>query len=299
MVTYNSKDYSSFAELAKDINMSTTTLLRRINNGLSIEEAIAKGKASCTQLVIDGVHFESINAAAKHFNIHPGTLSSRITSGGWLPEEAVGLKTRIKQKAKERKTTPVTVKKIEYPSVFAAARAYNFKPQLITKRLNKGLTIEQALEVVPFPDWFIPGKGQFGTVQKQKRLEKERELGQKICSVCKKEKMLSHFHTSQKNNLSNRCRDCVSSAFLMYRYKITEKQFWDFCLKQDFKCAICKKKLDIQKGTTWRPKSVVVDHCHSSGVVRGVLCGKCNSGLGMFNDNIDALSEAIQYLKLS
>jgi hypothetical protein len=299
MLAYNNKDYNSLTELAKEVNISTTTILKRLNDGMSIEEAVSKGKASCKKLIIDGIYFESINAAAKHFNILPGTLSSRITNGGWSPEEAVGLKKRVKQEPKERKTTPIAVEGIEYPSTFAAARAYNFKPQLITKRLNKGLTIEQALEVSPFPDWFVPGKGQFGIVQKQKRLEKEKITGLKKCSCCKKEKPLSCFHGKQDDKLITRCRDCISSSFLMYRYKLTEKEFWQLCLKQDTKCAICKKELNIQKGTTWREKTVAVDHCHASGKVRGILCGKCNSGLGMFNDNVDFLFAAIQYLKMN
>ena len=297
MPTHNNKSYDFLAKLAKDSGIAHTTLLQRIDNGLSVEEAVAKGRASCTQLVINGVKFESISAAAKHFNILPGTLSARITKNKWSPEEAVGLKPRIKQTPKERKTTPVTVEGVEYPSTFSAARAYNFKPQLITKRLNKGLTIEQALEVAPFPEWFTPGKGQFGTAQKQKRLKKEKETGCKKCSTCKKEKPLAQFHGGQSDELAYRCKDCISAAFLMYRYKITTTEFWDHCSKQQFKCAICKKELNIQKETTWRPKSVAVDHCHLSGKVRGILCSNCNTGLGLFADNVDALLEAVQYLR--
>lgn len=40
----------------------------------------------------------------------------------------------------------------------------------------------------------------------------------------------------------------------------------------------------------------VVDHCHTSGQVRGILCSNCNTALGKFKDSIDFLSKAIDYL---
>lgn len=55
-------------------------------------------------------------------------------------------------------------------------------------------------------------------------------------------------------------------------------------------CAICKKTFD---------ENIVpnLDHCHSSGKVRGALCGDCNRGLGMFKDSLTLLQGAMEYLK--
>jgi len=39
-----------------------------------------------------------------------------------------------------------------------------------------------------------------------------------------------------------------------------------------------------------------LDHCHTTGKIRGFLCQKCNHGLGLFNDSIQALKSAIEYL---
>ncbi|MES2942972.1 MAG: endonuclease VII domain-containing protein [Pseudomonadota bacterium] len=43
----------------------------------------------------------------------------------------------------------------------------------------------------------------------------------------------------------------------------------------------------------------VVDHCHTNGHVRGILCSNCNTALGKFKDSIDLLSNAISYLNRS
>ncbi len=43
--------------------------------------------------------------------------------------------------------------------------------------------------------------------------------------------------------------------------------------------------------------SLVIDHCHDSGLVRGFICHSCNSMLGFAHDNCDTLAEAITYLR--
>jgi hypothetical protein len=57
-------------------------------------------------------------------------------------------------------------------------------------------------------------------------------------------------------------------------------------------CAICQTDLSVLS-----PQTVHVDHCHSSGKLRGVLCGSCNTGLGMFKDSLALLEQAQNYLR--
>jgi len=42
---------------------------------------------------------------------------------------------------------------------------------------------------------------------------------------------------------------------------------------------------------------LVVDHCHSTGKIRGLLCHNCNRALGLMQDNVETLQNAIDYLK--
>jgi hypothetical protein len=57
-------------------------------------------------------------------------------------------------------------------------------------------------------------------------------------------------------------------------------------------CAICGCDLKTKQRRLWH-----ADHCHETMKPRGILCGPCNMGLGLFKDNIDRLYAAIHYLK--
>lgn len=68
---------------------------------------------------------------------------------------------------------------------------------------------------------------------------------------------------------------------------------------QDFKCPICTCDLSIKDGDLIPNfgHGAHIDHCHITEDVRGILCRKCNLGLGNFNDNTSALERAIVYLE--
>jgi hypothetical protein len=74
------------------------------------------------------------------------------------------------------------------------------------------------------------------------------------------------------------------------KYGITQEQYDGMLQKQDNKCAICK---------TTEPKgcgSWHIDHNHSTGQVRGLLCNNCNVGIGSLGDDPTRLTEAAKYL---
>lgn len=60
-------------------------------------------------------------------------------------------------------------------------------------------------------------------------------------------------------------------------------------------CAICAGQgFELSPG---QKLLLVIDHCHKTGAVRGLLCHNCNRGLGLFKDNIESLKTAIKYLE--
>ena len=78
-----------------------------------------------------------------------------------------------------------------------------------------------------------------------------------------------------------------SRAELLVRYKLTPEEYERMKSTQNGRCAICK---NISK------KNLSVDHDHTTGKVRGLLCGRCNTMLGMACDSELVLESAIKYL---
>ena len=132
----------------------------------------------------------------------------------------------------------------------------------------------------------------------------------KTCPRCQVERDESEFYRfkdrwTKRSYLSSRCRPChqeykresatVSVARkkekLKLRYGITYEQWESMREKENHACMIC--------GITEPEMSrhLDVDHCHASGVVRGLLCNPCNLSLANARDNVAILEAAIQYLK--
>ena len=78
-----------------------------------------------------------------------------------------------------------------------------------------------------------------------------------------------------------------------YKYNITPEEAVELFEKQNSSCAICNKLFPETLGKRGGPS---IDHCHSTGKVRGILCTNCNIGLGHFKDDVELLQQAIQYL---
>jgi hypothetical protein len=71
------------------------------------------------------------------------------------------------------------------------------------------------------------------------------------------------------------------------KYGLSPADFERMLIRQNFRCAVCR----IRPADT-----LCVDHCHVTGEVRGLLCRKCNTGLGCFNDSPVLMLKAMAYL---
>lgn len=133
-----------------------------------------------------------------------------------------------------------------------------------------------------------------------------------VCSKCKIGKSSSEYRqdVSRKNGRARYCHPC----FRVYRnnyYKSHATSWWEGRLKkvygisgeqykallesQDGKCAICSNP-EFQKGRGGKVNPLSVDHCHSSGAVRGLLCGRCNRVVGLLHEDLNLLKKVELYI---
>lgn len=129
----------------------------------------------------------------------------------------------------------------------------------------------------------------------------------KICTQCHLEKDLESFsiHNGFKDGRNSKCKSCKTSnqrkgykdgrykatpwtyeKHLKEKYGLSFEEFTSMLETQIGLCKICLLPMD-------KPN---VDHCHLTGKIRGLLCVKCNTGLGKFNDDPELLKVALQYL---
>lgn len=127
----------------------------------------------------------------------------------------------------------------------------------------------------------------------------------KRCSKCGTTKPSEQFYknSGSKDRLASACKDCTDEARskrseeqtrkqrYKYTFGITLEDYERLFAQQRGRCAIC---------TTTCPghtKHFHVDHCHKTGVVRGLLCAPCNMGIGQLGDDPDRIEAAAAYLR--
>lgn len=137
------------------------------------------------------------------------------------------------------------------------------------------------------------------------------ERTEKRCPICKTTKSVDSFH-ADKNSSDGRhgyCSQCKNENARKYRkelppgkkknfdlkysYNMTIEEYENILKEQNYRCAICDREAE---GHHAKSDFLFVDHCHKNGAIRGLLCHKCNSGLGCFNDDTELLISAIIYL---
>ena len=97
--------------------------------------------------------------------------------------------------------------------------------------------------------------------------------------------------TSRNTRKAKRANEKRREKHLRLSYCWTESIYQHNFLMQGLQCAICGS--EDPKHSKY---PFVVDHDHNTGHPRGLLCHQCNVALGMFEDNIDTLKNAIAYL---
>ena len=116
------------------------------------------------------------------------------------------------------------------------------------------------------------------------------------CVKCEEALPFARYVT-KAGNLVDTCQWCRSAAArknnLRARYGLSEEQYLGLLRAQEGRCAICQRKASEMK------KPLVVDHCHTTGEIRGLICDSENTSLGKFEDDPARLRAAADYLEKS
>ena len=139
----------------------------------------------------------------------------------------------------------------------------------------------------------------------EKKKQEKKRLSNKLDYEKHKEKRKATVREYMNSRISPKQRKRKKmqdrERHIVKKYGITEEMYHDMSREQGDMCSICKKHKDDvllpdnpRSGQRTRP--FVIDHCHKTNKVRGLLCNKCNTALGLFNDDVELLGIAQEYL---
>ena len=102
------------------------------------------------------------------------------------------------------------------------------------------------------------------------------------------------YRRAESTSFRGVCRRCWAKVRRVRHDRSEDKRRATLGLEQAV-CEICGAAETVTRaGRVRRP---TVDHDHATGVIRGLLCSRCNAGLGMFRDSPDLLAAAATYLR--
>jgi hypothetical protein len=131
---------------------------------------------------------------------------------------------------------------------------------------------------------------------KDKLQQQAKEYREKNKDKLKEARRLKHAENKDKINELARLRRTPEKnkrIALKSMYGLTLEQYNSMLNKNNGKCPICG--VEFEKGRNG--KQPCVDHCHKTGKVRGIICSKCNAGIGNLNDNIQRIRKAADWLE--
>jgi len=132
----------------------------------------------------------------------------------------------------------------------------------------------------------------------------------KICTKCGIRRKLEEYHIQKGGKFGHKtsCKKCTNTIYkqpynsirarknqIKYQYGMSIEDYNILLNKQNNKCAICESKFVNNN----KHKYFHIDHCHKTNIIRGLLCARCNVGLGYFNDDLNILKQAVYYLETS
>lgn len=124
----------------------------------------------------------------------------------------------------------------------------------------------------------------------------------KICIKCKEEKPWSEYNLAKNKRPYSYCRSCTTQLGrewkkrtnykpsktyeVNYRYGITLEEYDNLFIEAGNTCKICGRS----------HLKMVLDHCHTTGKIRGIICTNCNTAMGLIAESVDTLDKMKEYV---
>lgn len=106
------------------------------------------------------------------------------------------------------------------------------------------------------------------------------------CRSCKNVMAADHYQRN-KDIIREKRKGRHRKTWTMQKYGLPEEKYQEMYAAVDGRCQICNN----------HHKTLCVDHDHATGKIRGLLCTRCNFGLGNLKDDVSLLNKAIIYLQ--
>lgn len=126
-----------------------------------------------------------------------------------------------------------------------------------------------------------------------------RSATEKWCNKCKRALPVESFGKKDADLYRPACKECSNQIraerqleTIVKSHGISVEQFEAMLARQGGVCAICKRPQTVK-----RRRRLSIDHCHKTGVIRGLLCDQCNTGIGNLREDPAVLQAAIEYLR--
>jgi hypothetical protein len=127
------------------------------------------------------------------------------------------------------------------------------------------------------------------------------------CRECRTEKQRAYYaslppDTAEERKKKNeylatwraknaeRLKESSRVKHLKRKFNLTLEEYNSMSDSQNGLCAICQQKCETEM-------NLAVDHCHTTGKIRGLLCKNCNTAIGLFKEDTDNMLRAIEYIK--
>jgi len=114
------------------------------------------------------------------------------------------------------------------------------------------------------------------------------------CRECNTDKDPKEFYWKDRKarRKDTTCKRCRIIQQRERSLGVTEQEYQEFYRKQNHRCGGCRTRLRSN-----RYERFAVDHCHTTGEIRGLLCTNCNTALGLLKEDPERMLRLIQWVK--